>query len=86
MMSAALLLGAHARIFASGWLVRTWRIASTRTTVLPVPGLAGNRGPDGRKTVRKWTQPERLLWTYGPNTTKGTAPGPSSAIAVTASH
>lgn len=73
MMSAALLLGAHARIFAVGWLVRTWRIASTRTTVLPVPGLvtrkATIRGMKNtcygrfRLTVRtpRMVQPQRAV-------------------------
>ncbi len=39
MMSAALLLGAQASIVDSELLATSCRIASTRTTVFPVPGL-----------------------------------------------
>ena len=39
MMSAALLLGAQASIVDCELLATSCRIASTRTTVFPVPGL-----------------------------------------------
>ena len=37
--SAALLLGAQARIFARGYLMRIWLMDSMIVTVFPVPGL-----------------------------------------------
>jgi len=47
-MSAAVLLGAHARTRQCGSLCSSCRTASTTVTVLPVPGLWGRERTEGR--------------------------------------
>lgn len=76
--SAAPLEGAHARMRASGFWARTWRIASTMVTVFPVPGLRS------KSQVRHREVSGKAKNTYGPKTTKGIEPGASFRIEVTA--
>ena len=78
MRSAAELLGAHARIRAFGSRSRSWLIASTIVTVLPVPGLHVMLSDQRKGTKRSVT--------YGPNTTNGALPAGRLIMLATASR